>query len=113
VVLALPEDMLTEVCEPAPIPPSASFEVDPGPEQMRCGRGGTGWAQRPLLILAAAVVELDSWQQVQAFAEANDPPVVATFRRQDRFDNAHRCYGRRSRRRRQSAAARTRQQRIC
>jgi acetolactate synthase-1/2/3 large subunit len=92
VVLALPEDMLTEVCEPAPIPPSASFEVYPGPEQMRAVGAALAEAQRPLLILGGSRWELDSWQQVQAFAEANDLPVVATFRRQDRFDNAHRCY---------------------
>jgi acetolactate synthase-1/2/3 large subunit len=59
---------------------------------MRAIGTALGEAQRPLLILGGSRWDHESWQRVQAFAEASELPVLATFRRQDRFDNAHHCY---------------------
>ena len=44
------------------------------------------------LILGGSRWDADACDAVRRFAEANDLPVAATFRRQDRFDNTHPCY---------------------
>jgi acetolactate synthase-1/2/3 large subunit len=49
-------------------------------------------AERPLVIVGGSNWDAAACACLQAFAEANDLPVAASFRRQDRFDNAHRCY---------------------
>jgi acetolactate synthase-1/2/3 large subunit len=92
VVLALPEDMLTAETDRSPVPPFASFEIFPGPEQMSDMADALRAAERPLMILGGSRWDEPSWRSVQAFAEANDFPVVTSFRRQDRFDNDHPCY---------------------
>jgi acetolactate synthase-1/2/3 large subunit len=92
VVLALPEDMLTAEAEPSPAPAYAAFETYPGPEQMVSMREMLAEAQRPMLILGGSRWDESSWSSIQAFAEANDLPVAASFRRQDQFDNDHACY---------------------
>jgi acetolactate synthase-1/2/3 large subunit len=49
-------------------------------------------ARKPLAIVGGSRWDQAACSQLQAFAEANDVPVIASFRRQDRFDNSHPCY---------------------
>jgi len=92
VVLALPEDMLTEVTQagdavcyqptqPAPAP--AAFaqirELLDGAKKPMILAGGPGWSDR-------------ACAQLQGFAEANGLPVATSFRRQDTFDNRSSCF---------------------
>jgi len=92
VVLALPEDMLDEEAEGAPARPFRPLEIYPAAAQMRDIRGRLAAAERPLLVLGGSRWDEEACARLQAFAEASDLPVVASFRRQDRFDNAHPCY---------------------
>jgi acetolactate synthase-1/2/3 large subunit len=92
VVLALPEDMLTAQCAAAVPPRHAECEIFPSAGQMHAVRDALAAASRPLLVLGGSRWNEAACARVQAFAESNDLPVIATFRRQDRFDNAHRCY---------------------
>jgi acetolactate synthase-1/2/3 large subunit len=92
VVLALPEDMLDEVAGRVEQRPVLPRDIFPGEGQMAELRRMLAAAERPLLVVGGSNWDVGAWEDLQRFAEVNDLPVVATFRRQDRFDNAHRCY---------------------
>jgi acetolactate synthase-1/2/3 large subunit len=92
VVLALPEDMLDETATVEDAPPYAPTESYPAASQLaELGRLLAG-AERPLALVGGARWDEASWLALQRWAEANELPVAAVFRRQDRFDNEHRCY---------------------
>ena len=92
VVLALPEDMLTDAVSvvdgrpasaPAPAPDSAAM-ADLADRLARARRpcailGGSGWSGEGLAAL-------------ERFLAAFDLPAACGFRRQDLLDNEHRCY---------------------
>jgi acetolactate synthase I/II/III large subunit len=92
VVLALPEDMLTEVTQAGdavcyqptqPAPAAHAFasirELLDGAKKPMILVGGPGWSDR-------------ACTQLQGFAEANGIPVATSFRRQDIFDNRSPCF---------------------
>ncbi len=92
VVLALPEDMLSEraaVADTAPYKPSVPH---PGPAEMAELREGLAVAQRPLMMIGGGGWDEQAARRVQAFAEANNLPTCASFRCQSYFDSAHRAY---------------------
>jgi acetolactate synthase-1/2/3 large subunit len=92
VVLALPEDMLTEPVEVADALPFQPVETAPGAEAMARFRALLAAAKRPFLLLGGSAWDADAVLAVERFAAANQLPVGCGFRRQDRFDNAHPCY---------------------
>lgn len=92
VAIALPEDMLTEMAEVDDALPFAPLESWPGPAQLVQLREMLAAARRPMLLLGGAPWDEASVAAIQTFAEANHLPVVTTFRRADRFDNAHPLY---------------------
>ena len=92
VVLALPEDMLTEVTQSGdavcyhatqPAPAAAVFpqirELLEGAKKPMILVGGPGWSDR-------------ACAQLRGFAEANGIPVATSFRRQDILDNRSSCF---------------------
>ncbi|TIY02813.1 MAG: thiamine pyrophosphate-binding protein, partial [Mesorhizobium sp.] len=79
VVVALPEDMLTE--------PTHIVEAAPAPEAIASVRSVMADAQRPVLLVGGANWTTHGRAALQAFAEESDIPVVAAFRYQDQFDN--------------------------
>jgi acetolactate synthase-1/2/3 large subunit len=92
VVLALPEDMLTEVTQAGdavcyrptqPAAPPQAFapirELLDGAKKPMILAGGPGWSDR-------------ACAQLRDFAEANGIPVATSFRRQDTFDNRSSCF---------------------
>ena len=92
VVIALPEDMLTEKVASDPIALSAPAVASPSPgllsaigERLRAAErplmilGGTGWSQASLAALA-------DW------ARASSLPIALSFRRKDLIDNDHPSY---------------------
>ena len=92
VVLALPEDMLTE---PAAAPMRSAIS------RSRRTRRQTTWpgcarslasARRPFMILGGGGWDARACADIHAFAEAFELPVGVSFRRQDYFDNRHPCY---------------------
>ena len=92
VVLALPEDMLTEEVETTDAQPYVAVETWPGAEPMTALRQALAAAKRPFLLLGGSAWDGEAVARIQDFAAANKLPVGCAFRRQDRFDNAHPCY---------------------
>ena len=68
------------------------LEIFPSREQMQALREMLAASQRPLVIVGGSRWDDEACASLRSFAEANDLPVAAVFRRQDRFDNAHPCY---------------------
>ncbi len=94
VVLALPEDMLTEeVMEQVAIPgPAHVVQAHPGPDAMAQLRAMMETAERPLMILGGGSWTEQASQDIRAFAEANNIPTSVSFRRQDLLPNDHPLY---------------------
>jgi acetolactate synthase I/II/III large subunit len=92
VVLALPEDVLEAAAERVELRAAKAAESHPGEAQMVELRKMLAGAERPVLIIGGSGWDDEACAGLRRFAEASDLPVVATFRRQDRFDNSHPCY---------------------
>jgi acetolactate synthase I/II/III large subunit len=92
VVLALPEDMLTEVVEVADAQPYRRVETWPGEVPMARLAELLAAAKRPFLLLGGSAWDAEAVAAIERFATANALPVGCAFRRQDRFDNTHPCY---------------------
>jgi acetolactate synthase-1/2/3 large subunit len=92
VVLALPEDMLTEEAETADGLRYMPVETWPGAAPMAAFREMLAGAKRPFLLLGGSAWDGEAVARIEDFAAANKLPVGCAFRRQDRFDNAHPCY---------------------
>jgi acetolactate synthase-1/2/3 large subunit len=92
VVLALPEDMLTEIADVADAQPYAPVETWPGEAPMARFRDLLAAAKRPFLLLGGSAWDAGAVAAIERFAAANKLPVGCGFRRQDRFDNTHPCY---------------------
>lgn len=87
VVLALPEDMLTDRVVAADAAPCQASHAYPDPQAMQQLRTWLGEAQRPLVIAGGSGWTTQACADLQTFAEANALPVAASFRRQDLMDN--------------------------
>ncbi|WP_085899120.1 thiamine pyrophosphate-binding protein [Kiloniella majae] len=92
VVLALPEDMLTEMATVADTPAYKKVASAPRPEGMDDFRSLLGEAQKPLLLIGGGGWSKEASQNITSFAEKNHLPVACAFRRQDAFDNHHAQY---------------------
>ena len=92
VVLALPEDMLTDTAEVADAAPSLGAQGEPAPRQMQALRALLEKAERPIVVLGGGVWNADAAEAARRFAAANDLPVFTTFRRQDLIDNTYAGY---------------------
>ena len=92
VVLALPEDMLTETAEVADARPYVRVETWPGDAPMARLRALLAAAKRPFLLLGGGGWDAEGVAAIERFAATNRLPVGCAFRRQDRFDNTHPCY---------------------
>ena len=92
VVLALPEDMLRQRAAVADVARYRRVAASPSADAMAALRERLTAAQRPMVILGGGGWTAAACDDLRAFAEANDLPVVTAFRRSDRFDNTHRLY---------------------
>jgi len=92
VVLALPEDMLTERVDATDTRPYEPARPYPDPDAMQRLRGELESAQRPLVIAGGSGWDARACADLRAFAEANALPVAASFRRQDLIDNRSPSY---------------------
>jgi acetolactate synthase I/II/III large subunit len=92
VVLALPEDMLTETASVGDARPYVAVEPHPGGAAMGALGAALAASARPVMLLGGSQWDAAAVAAVEAFARANRLPVCCGFRRQDRFDNAHECY---------------------
>ncbi|MCE2661021.1 MAG: thiamine pyrophosphate-binding protein [Rubrivivax sp.] len=92
VVLALPEDMLTQPCAAPVLPRVKPALAWPAPGGLRDLRAMLVQAQRPLLIAGGSGWTAESAAALQRFAENWQLPVGCGFRFQDTFDNRHPLY---------------------
>ncbi len=92
VVLALPEDMLTDEVEVADAGPYRIARGAPAAADMATLRQMLEAASRPMVILGGGGWTAGACADIKAFVEANDLPVAASFRNQDLFDNRHPNY---------------------
>jgi acetolactate synthase-1/2/3 large subunit len=92
VVMALPEDMLTER---AAVPDAAAFEpveIWPGPTDMSRLQKLLWAAKRPVVLVGGSRWSEQACAALTRFAERFALPVATTFRRQYLFDGLHPCY---------------------
>ena len=92
VVLALPENMLSASADvpdihlPAPVPDALS------PQSVQSIMHALAEAERPLIVVGGPHWSVQAQADLQAFAETQQVPVAAGFRRQDYMDNHHASY---------------------
>jgi acetolactate synthase-1/2/3 large subunit len=89
VVLALPEDMLTEEVVTEDAPPYRPVEIAPAAGDMDRLNTLLASAVRPIAIIGGGGWSDATRQDFEAFAAAHEIPVAASFRCQDYFDNRH------------------------
>jgi acetolactate synthase-1/2/3 large subunit len=92
VVLALPEDMLSDRADAPTARSYAPVQAHPGDADMARLRSLLAAAKRPFLLLGGSGWDAQACADMRAFVEANRLPVGAAFRFQDLFDNAHPNY---------------------
>jgi acetolactate synthase-1/2/3 large subunit len=89
VVLALPEDMLTDEVEVADAGPYKIARGAPAAEDMAALRKLLDAARQPMVILGGGGWTAEACADIRAFIEANNLPVTTAFRNQDLLDNRH------------------------
>lgn len=87
VVLALPEDMLSETSDAQDARPHVTAQAAPVDAQMLAMREMLAKAERPLLVVGGSGWTDEASANIVAFAQANGIPAACSFRRQDVFDN--------------------------
>jgi acetolactate synthase-1/2/3 large subunit len=92
VVLVLPEDMLTQMVDAAPMPRVDAVEAWSDPGSLRRLREMLLASQRPFVIAGGGGWTPQAAQALQRFAENWKLPVGNAFRFQDTFDNFHPLY---------------------
>ncbi|HEY0396437.1 MAG TPA: thiamine pyrophosphate-binding protein [Candidatus Elarobacter sp.] len=92
VVLALPEDVLTDRADVADVGRAERVAAHPGPDDLARLRTMLQSAQRPLLIAGGSGWDEVASEALRRFAERNALPTACSFRRQSLFDNRAPCY---------------------
>src|SRR2546430_5628245 len=93
VVLALPEDMLTDTAEVPDAPPYTPLPIAPDDGGLGQFHALLSEAKKPFLIVGGGGWSDQARRDLEAFASAHEVPVGVSFRCQDYFDNLHPCYG--------------------
>jgi acetolactate synthase-1/2/3 large subunit len=92
VVIALPEDMLTEVADIADAAASTAIETWPGLTQMAELQKRLWAAERPIVLAGGSRWSPAAVARLSRFAERFDMPVSVSFRRQMLFSADHPNY---------------------
>jgi acetolactate synthase-1/2/3 large subunit len=92
VVVALPEDMLTERVAARDGAPFEPVEISPGPAEMEKLMSLLAGAERPIFILGGSRWSQPASDTMQRFAQRFSLPVATSFRRAHVFDALHPCY---------------------
>ncbi|MFG1347882.1 thiamine pyrophosphate-binding protein [Xanthobacter autotrophicus DSM 431] len=89
VVVALPEDMLTDLVEApvTPVPRHRKLEAAPAASAMEEMHRRVDVATAPLMIVGGPGWDDDARRRIVAYAQSRGLPIVASFRRQDVVDN--------------------------
>jgi acetolactate synthase I/II/III large subunit len=92
VVIALPEDMLTERISVPNAPAFEPVETWPGATDMMKLQKMLWGAERPVMLLGGSRWSVAAHAAIARFAERFALPVATTFRRGALFDALHPCY---------------------
>jgi acetolactate synthase-1/2/3 large subunit len=93
VVLALPEDVLSDPCPAmSAAPPYQRVAAAPAPAQIERLRDMLDTAKKPIAIVGGSGWTAKACADLQRFAEQWQLPVSCAFRYQDTFDNEHPNY---------------------
>lgn len=92
VVVALPEDMLTERVAVADAPPFSLIETAPGPAELKKFAAMLSSSRTPIMLLGGSRWSQQACDAVARFAHRYQLPVATTFRRAHLFDALHPCY---------------------
>ena len=87
VVIALPEDMLTEIVEVADARPYSATQAQLSTANVDALKDEIAQAKRPLMLLGGSGWTEDAAAAITRFAETNNIPVATSFRRQDIVHN--------------------------
>src|SRR5476651_58499 len=87
VVVALPEDMLTDLVNVADAGPAQAIEPAASPASLEQLQSLIGQARRPLVVLGGGGWSSEAVENIRAFIEKQNLPVAASFRCQDLFNN--------------------------
>lgn len=87
VVVALPEDMLTDVVSVADAGPALAIEPAAAPAALEELQALLAQARRPLVVLGGGGWDAQAVSNIRRFIETQNLPVAASFRCQDLFDN--------------------------
>lgn len=87
VVVALPEDMLTDRVAVADAGPARRIEAAAASADLQRLQALLGEAQRPLVVLGGGGWTAEAVADARRFIQAQNLPVAASFRCQDLFDN--------------------------
>ncbi|MGQ5720070.1 thiamine pyrophosphate-binding protein [Pseudochrobactrum asaccharolyticum] len=88
VVVALPEDMLTDHASVSDVPAHKKIEISAGAEQLQELTELVKQAERPVVMLGGSGWDKQAVAAMEAFCTANNLPVATSFRCQDLFNNA-------------------------
>lgn len=88
VVVALPEDMLTDHASVADVPAHKKIEISAGDEQLQALTALLQQATRPVVMLGGSGWDKQAVADMEAFCTANNLPVATSFRCQDLYNNA-------------------------
>ena len=92
VVLALPEDMLTEFADSPAINSYQKVQPYPSPSDLETLQSLLNAANAPLMIIGGGGWDSAACTKIQEFADRNNLAVGCSFRCQDYFDNRHPNY---------------------
>ena len=93
VVIALPEDMLTDMVQVADAKPYSVTEIHPGADALRELKARLDKAERPVLIIGGSRWNEQAVRDTVTFAEQWQLQVYCSFRRQMLFPATHANYG--------------------
>ncbi len=92
VVLALPEDMLTDEVAVADVVHTAPSAPSPDPQSLERFASLLAGAEKPLMLVGGPGWSSEVAEQAMRFAERQGLPVATSFRCQDYVDNDHPNY---------------------
>lgn len=92
VVLAIPEDVFSEVCEVEDAERYKVVQPHPSETDFALLREWLSAASRPVTIVGGSGWTKQATSDLLEFVEVNNLPVATSFRRQDLVDNRAQCY---------------------
>lgn len=92
VVLALPEDMLTDLTDVVDLPPAPVVHSHPGVEDVERALELLSTAERPVVVIGGSGWSEDARADLEEFARNWNVPVATSFRCQDYIDNESEHY---------------------